>query len=298
MPVHSHRYQLAPSNGSQSRSLRRPLPFGWALIFVCALATLALATPVDPLRYRSGIRNGLEHYRLNGKQLKAVLESLRDKTGFLEMRFDESGFLDLGDRSCIAGGSAAARALLIAAVDGDRSFYLENHNHSEKVAFARLGTATLYQSRLTGAHIESQPLEIDFFDFAQLRGCKEVLAAFDLGFAVLHELGHGALHLHDAQGLSDGLGECESYINRIRRELGLPERQQYIAQIHQSTSSPSGATIRRAELIFARALEKQGRVKMEDFYLSWEAKDVGEIVIPSRPASLRKDHASALAMDQ
>ena len=39
-------------------------------------------------------------------QAQRALESLRRKTGFMEMRFDESGFLTLGDRTRFVGASA------------------------------------------------------------------------------------------------------------------------------------------------------------------------------------------------
>src|SRR5207253_9810726 len=119
-----------------------------------------------------------DRYQLKAKQLAAVLESLRAKTGFLEMRFDEQGFLTLGDRSRIAGGSTSARALLVATVDGKKAITLENHDHSASVAFARTGSPIIYESRATGARIEVQPVEIDFSDFSQLEGQKEARAAF------------------------------------------------------------------------------------------------------------------------
>jgi hypothetical protein len=267
-------------------------------VILCALATLSLAAPTDPSRYRAGLRNSTERYKLSAKQLNAVLESLRDKTGFLGMRFDEAGFLTLGDRTRMAGGSAAARALLVAAVDGTKSFDLENHDRSRNVAFARLAPAIIYESRVTGARIEALPLELDFFDFAQLRGEKEVIAAFDLGLAVLHELAHGVLHLRDTEAETGGLGECEDYINRIRRELGLPERQHYIARAQRVSLRPNGPTVDLVELTFARSVNKQGRAKTEQSYLSWELERVGTSTGPPGPKANSRDPASAVAMQE
>jgi len=49
------------------------------------------------------------------------------------------------------------------------------------------------------------PIEIDFADFDHLLGEKKVLEAFDLGFAILHELCHAALELRDpAEGMKAG----------------------------------------------------------------------------------------------
>jgi len=54
------------------------------------------------------------------------------------MRFDETGFLALGDQTKFSSGSSAARALLNAAVRIPHAAELEFHAHSPQVAFARL----------------------------------------------------------------------------------------------------------------------------------------------------------------
>jgi hypothetical protein len=209
---------------------------------------------------------------LTAKQLKAVLESLRQKTGFLEMGFDEMGFLTLGDRRRSVGGSATARELLIATVDGRQAIELEAHNHSPDIAFARITAGTIHTSAQTNARIEARQVQLDFADFAELRGNREVVAAFDLGFAVLHELVHGALGLRDAVGERDQPGACDEQINRMRRELNLPERRGYSPRI-QLVAEPSRMT-RRAELVFARAHTQPGRAGTERFYLRWDAERV------------------------
>ena len=249
-----------------------------AIAALCAFFPLLIAASGDPLRYRGGLRNSPENRKLNAKQLDAVLNSLREKAGFLEMRFDENGFLALGDRTKFIGGSASARALLTAAVEMTHAVDLECHNHNSQVAFGRLATPIAYQRLSTGTKIDVYPLEVDFSDLVQLRGDKEALAAFDLGFVILHELGHAALGLRDASGDAAGLGECEEFINRIRRELGLPERQTYVAQVNTiSASTPSQISTRLAKLTFARASEKQGQLKLEKFDLKWDAPRVGPI---------------------
>lgn len=231
----------------------------------------------DPFRYRGGLRNSPDERKLNAKQLDAVLTSLRDKTGLLEMRFDENGFLTLGDQTKFSGGSAIARGLLDAAAAMAHAVELESHMYSSKVAFARLAEPISYRHYTSGAKIDAFPLEIDFSDFSKLRGDHRALAAFDLGFVILHELGHAALGLRDAASDPQGLGECEALINRIRRELNLPERQTYIAQTY-TTPTPTRVSTRFAELVFARAIEKQGQTRIEKFNLRWEASIVGPIV--------------------
>src|SRR5262249_51113919 len=100
------------------------------LATLCATFPSLLATDCDPLRYRGGVRNSPGESKLNAKQLDAVLTSLRDKAGFLEMRFDENGFLTLGDQTKISGGSATARALINAAVKIPQAGGLESHMYS------------------------------------------------------------------------------------------------------------------------------------------------------------------------
>lgn len=244
------------------------------MITVCILTSISFATMADSLRYRSGVRNSQDKHRLRPQQLSKLLENLRHKSGFLEMHFDENEFLHLGDRSKIEGGSALARALLIAAVDRERAIDLECHNRSSMVAFARLASPIDFTNRTSGARITVYPIEIDFNDFDHLRGDKAVIEAFDLGYVVLHELGHAALGLTDAMLNGQEPGECEEYINGIRRELGTPERQSYVARTFISRAFASQAPLRKAELIFART---SGKSKNQILNLSWEAERVGEV---------------------
>jgi hypothetical protein len=248
-----------------------------ALALVCALAPLASS---DPLRFRPGLRNSAGKQRLSAPQLRMVLDSLRHKTGFLEMRFDESGFLTLGDRTRIAGGSATARALIIATVDGGQVFDLECHDHSLDIAFARLATGCNIHHGPTGARIEVRPLQLDFADFAQLLGNREALAAFDPGLAVLHELVHGVLHLHDAVNDTTRLGECDEHVNRMRHELQMPERQHYSPTLRMVKVSGS-AGMNVAELLFVRVGGESSRAKAEKFYVRWDVEKVSIINLTS-----------------
>jgi hypothetical protein len=250
-----------------------------AFAALCSIFSTPPATAGDPLRYRGGLRNSPGVRKLNAKRLDAVLTSLRGKAGLIEMRFDENGFLTLGDRTKFSGGSAIARALLDAAATMSHAVDLESHMYSSEVAFARLAKPSAYQHYSSGAKIDVFPLEIDFSDFSKLRGDSPALAAFDLGFVILHELGHAALGLRDDAGDPQGPGECEALINRIRRELNLPERQTYLAQTHTSPNfTPTRGSIKLAELTFARTVEKQGRAQIEKFNLWWEALIVGPII--------------------
>jgi hypothetical protein len=274
----------------------RALALAAALLLLCVAAEAVRAeVGTDPFRYRSGVRNGGGRLGLSAGRLSVVAESLRAKTGFLELRFDEDGFLTLGDRARLGGGSAAARDLVAAAVDGLKAFVLEDHHASRQVSFARLAAPVIYQSRATGQRVERQSVLLDFGDFKGLRGDKDVLAAFDVGFAVLHELAHGALNLSDAASPADEPGDCETYVNRVRRDLGLPERMRYQAQARVSTGS-FGLNDYRSELPFARRVSKGGKSKIQHRYLTWSTAAVGGSPAP-RPAdpAARQEKAKALA---
>jgi hypothetical protein len=243
------------------------------------LTEIALAGSTDPLRYTGGIRNSVEKAKLNSKQLNLVLKALKGKSGFEELHFDADGFLRTGDPTKFSGGSASARALLLAGVSSSQLVELESLNRSPEVAFARLSSVSIYESRATGKRIVVQPLQIDFSDFDYLRGSSEVVASFDLGFAVLHELVHAVLNLHDVILEGDGLGDCEQYINTVRREMGLPERQAYLATVRDALQSPTGMSTKMAELQFTRTLDRDGKTKIERYYLNWEAHKVGRLSV-------------------
>ncbi len=245
---------------------------------------LESVAPRNPVRdrqiYRPGLRNSFEGHQLSAEELNLVLTQLRRKTGFARMRFDEDGFLTVDDRSQIAGGSAVARELLLAAVDGKKSINLQSHNRSPEVIFARVGEGEIFKGWRSDRQIEVAPIEIDFDDFNHLRGHKEAMEAFDLGFVILHELCHAALELRDPSAGENAAGDCESYVNRIRRELGMPERQQYEASAYRLTTFSSGSTVRIAELSFAQTepgREPGSRAKTKKLSLRWNVQRVGKI---------------------
>jgi hypothetical protein len=268
------------------RRLSRTMLASLLLLTAGCLVSLARvrSETQDPLRYLGGMRNSPEEKKLSSKQLEIVLKSLQEKTGYAEMSFDENGFLRLGDREKFNGGSETARALFETVADSNKSIDLQNHTHSPTVAFARLERATVYQSRATGKTIDVYPLQIDFSDFSKLRGDKRVIAAFDIGFVIMHELGHAILGLRDPASEVEGAGECEDYINRIRRELNLPERQNYIARTRSVPFTTANGNREHAELNFVHLGDAPGLAKPQNFSLLWEASTVGPIRSIKSPA--------------
>jgi hypothetical protein len=258
-------------------AVRRSLMLLKSLGALCCLLVWVSETLAEASRYRGGLRNAPEKHRLSEKQLNVVLESLRTKTGWRELRFDEEGFLVCPEPEKFEGGSVSARLLVGEAIASQRAFDLEAYNQTSEVVFARLAMPIAYESRRTGARIEAYPMQIDFSDFDRLRGDGEALKAFDLGLVILHELAHGVWNLRDAKTAVEEPGECEAYVNRIRRELALPERQTYQAIVRPSLKSPAGGTTYLAELSFTRTVEKNGKMKNEQFFLRWEASAAGQM---------------------
>lgn len=241
-------------------------------------APLAEAT-----RFRAGLRNAPGNERLNAGHLNQVLQSLRERTGWQALDFDEEGFLVCPQPNVFSGGSGAARRLLGEALFGAKAYDLEAHNRSQAVSFARLAPGTNYESSRTGVKISGYLVQIDFADFYELRGDGPALKAFDIGLVILHELAHGVWQLRDAARAEEEPGECETFINRIRRELQLPERRNYRAHVRLGRLNVKGGTL-IAELHFVSAVEKQGQAKQKRFLLQWEVETVGAITIFDRAA--------------
>lgn len=215
----------------------------------------------------TGVRNSSGPHRLNERQLQMALESLRQKTGFVELEFDRQGALTLGNRQRIAGGSVTARALLVAAVDSANLYELESHERSPEIAFARLVESEDRGFGETGRRMIIYQAQLDFADFNCLSGAREAKASFDIGIALLHELVHGVLKLQDPPGETDEIGECDAYVNRMRRELQLPERLYYhpgIAVIQIG----DGRRIVHARLVFVERAAANAQSRTQ-YSLTW-----------------------------
>lgn len=236
------------------------------MLMMLMLAFSAVAEAADEWNYHPGIRNSLER-PLSPPQLQTLLGCLRRHTGLTELAVDSHGFLTAGDRSLAAGGSSTARALLLKALDGSVLFELENYYGSLEVAFAQLKPAQRMRHNQT--RYEVGLIQLDFYDFAQMRGDQEAVAAFDSGISVLHELVHGVLNLSDAAGTRLRPGACEDYVNQMRRECGLPERLHYHPHLWQFT--------RQTKLMAMMYFARPG--KFRQFQLQWEVTRVSNVIM-------------------
>ncbi|MGH9841669.1 MAG: hypothetical protein ACREEM_23195 [Blastocatellia bacterium] len=245
-------------------------PFALALL-LGALSFAALANPQagsEP----TGVRNSPGSLRLNERQLQIVVESLRQKTGFVELEFDRQGALMLGNRQNIAGGSATARALLQAAVDSANLYELESQESSPELAFARIVESVDRFIIGTSQRTTIHQVRLDFADFGYLHGAREAKTSFDIGLVLLHELTHGVLKLHDPRGGTDEIGECDAHVNQMRRESQLPERLYYHPGI-TVTQTSDGRRLVHARLVFVERAAANAQPSAK-YSLSWLASQV------------------------
>ena len=195
---------------------------------------------------------------------------LRTITGWSELAFNSDGALRMGAH--MNGGSKAARDLLSRTINGNRVILFEDASSRKDVVFCRVVLGRL-------DHAEVHIVLIDFADFRQVSGDKQARAAFDVGWAVLHEIDHVVADSEDPQ--SDVPGDCESHINRMRRELGLPLRNSYFFSFLPIKSD--GNLVSR----FVRlGFEQDGgpSSKRRRYWLIWDAAVVGGLTSDAESA--------------
>lgn len=215
---------------------------------------------------RSG---GIWHSRtaqrtFSAEEQDVLVASLRRITGFEELDFDIDGSLIVGDVTRCSGGSRLARELLTKALSSGAVFILEDHSKSPIVRFGQIDEGTDYWDRTTGRRTMIWKVRIDPTDFRGIEAPFAVRASFDEGFTVMHELLHG-LGYDDALKPGD-IGECESLLNEIRTDLGLPIRAEYFA-----TYFPITRALGTVRLRFQRHRFDGRRTRTTDAYLYFTA---------------------------
>lgn len=194
-------------------------------------------------------------YGLSAAQKEMLQTRLQRITGWTQLSFAENGKLELGDLTAIEGGSLRARLSLLQALRSGKQFVIEDHSLSGAVNFGQLDEGTNYTDERIALHLEIYRVRLDFADFEKISATPEVKDSFDEGFTFLHELLHG-LGLKDTH-IPNEIGECETIINEMRAELGLPLRAQYLADLLHIT--PLIKTIRlrfREQSIDGRGLTR------------------------------------------
>jgi hypothetical protein len=213
-------------------------------------------------------------------QRQELTNSLKTITGWSGLHFDPEGVLQVGSEPAI-DGSATARSLLTRAINGDNAIILEDASARMDVAFCRVVAARWLTT--TGTRLPAFVVLIDFADFRELIGDKEARAAFDIGWGVLHELDHVVSNSSDADEL--GLpGECETHINAMRREIGLPVRADYFYTESALRSDPNFNS-KLVRLSFEQFDPNKSRTRR--YWIVWDARVVGGLYITNQTAAVR-----------
>jgi len=240
-------------------------------IFMFAGASSALASNPGKVVVRENV---------SATQRQELIASLKSITGWSSLRFDQQGVLQVG-REPVANGSATARSLLGRAVDGDKVIVLEDASSRLDVAFCRVVEARWLTN--TGTRLPAFVVLIDFADFHEVIGDKEARASFTVGWGVLHELDHVVSDSTDSdeQGL---LGECETHINAMRREVGLPVRADYFYAEANLKADPNFNS-KLVRLTFEQY--DSNKLRTRRYWIVWDAKVVGGLVTTNQTAAVR-----------
>lgn len=215
---------------------------------------------------------------INQTHREELTNKLRKITGWPEVRFDRSGNLRLGSKPPV-GGSATARALLEQAASGANFIVLEDASRHAEVAFSRVMDGKWNPQPSVGPR--AFVIQIDFADFRHVMGDRQALEAFDVGWALLHELDHVNNNSVDPRHLGDA-GACESHINQMRRECELPERAEYFF-----TYLPRASVAFNTRWVRLAFEQSSARVsKKNRYWVLWDAQLVGGI----------NEHSQVIAM--
>ncbi len=199
-----------------------------------------------------------------------LINKLRKITGWTRLAFAGDGALSI-EANQIFKGSKSARSLLAAAVAGQNVVVLEDASSRSDVAFCRVVPGRWTNGKAAG--LDAFVVLIDFTDFEQIVGDAEARRAFDVGWAVLHELDHVVMNSADTD-VNDHVGECEAHINKMRDELGLPLRASYFFTASSLKTDPSFNT-RFVRLPFEQIDPSSRRIKR--YWLTWDFTVVGGI---------------------
>ncbi len=203
---------------------------------------------------------------------KELASKLRAITGWRDLEFNEDGALILGENEK-DGGSQTARELLTSAVNGRNIMVLEDASNRTDVVFCRV-----VEGRWANDAARLKPpvyiILIDFADFSHVMGDKAALAAFNVGWGVLHEIEHVVNDSVDPERPGSA-GLCEELINRMRRECGLAERAEYFFTFLPGTETSAFMT-RFVRIAFDRQHPEANKRKR--YWLVWDASLVGGLI--------------------
>jgi len=197
-----------------------------------------------------------------------VATRLREITDWDGLHFDADGALRFGEAQP-AGGSQTSRELLEKAARGSIMILLEDASGSDEVVFSRV-----VEGRWT-KNAEAKPrvliVQVDFSDFARVKGDRDALASFNVGWALLHEISHAVNDAADTERAGE-TGECEMLVNRMRRECGLAERAEYHFHYMPGVERSEFKT-RYVRLAFEQ--QQPSTKRKRRLWIMWDASVVG-----------------------
>lgn len=250
------------------------------LEYCCAALLLVAATASTVIASDTSARGVVIRNSVSASSRDDLLRRLQTISGWQDLQFDKAGFLRVTTNR-FRGGSASARDLLLKALAGDNVIVLEASNSRSDVVFCRVHLDQRLQNDTT------QPLKhvvmIDFSDFKYVSGDRQARAAFDVGWAVLHELDHAVNDSVDASA-SNSETDCETNINQMRSELGLPIRASYYFTL-LPLKTDLHLVSKYVRLPFDRI--EPGSDKRKRYWLIWDAAIVGGLIPNAQTASLQ-----------
>lgn len=197
-----------------------------------------------------------------------LTQRLRAITGWSALDFDRDGALQITSPN-VDTGSRSARDLLNRAVSGERVILFEDASSRKDVVFCRVVLGKFVSEPAIDADVYI--VLIDFDDFRQVIGDKQARSAFDVGWAVLHEIDHVVQNSQDPQH-DTSAGDCESHINKMRSELGLPVRNSYFFSF-LPLKNDANLVSRFVRLGFEQVHTTS--TKKKRYWLVWDAAIVG-----------------------
>ncbi len=239
----------------------------YALIKAAGLLSLSVFFSLES-RADSSISNILLRQDTVAARRDDLTNKLRAITGWHSLDFDENGALRLG-QGAHSGGSESARQLLRDAASGGKVMVLEDASDRADVVFCRV-----VEGRWTKGADGKPPvfvILIDFADFSRLTGDHAALAAFNVGWGMLHEVDHVVRDSVDPSEVGVA-GECEEAINRMRRECGLAERAEYFFTYLPGADTSEFMT-KYVRIAFDRREPTTNKKKR--YWLVWDAALVG-----------------------
>ena len=238
------------------------------VLIVCALPILASTTD-----------NVVVRQNVSQPDREELAQRLRTITGWSSLSFNTDGALKIVDPAA-RGGSKGARDLLTKTFSGKRVILFEDASSRKDVVFCRVVLGKL--DRMPAAEV--YVVLIDFADFRQVTGDKQARAAFDVGWAVLHEIDHV---VEDSEDPQDNIpGDCEAHINRMRRELGLPVRNSYFFSF-LPVKNAGNVISRFVRLGFEDQSDPTSKKKR--YWLLWDAALVGGVTSDAESARASSD---------